>query len=137
MHHSYIEPLRKKLESQRKEAIQLLNQLGREARSLQPDPGQDSGDLCIASLSRESLFEQTSQRRTILRLIEAALHRIHDGSFGICVACDEEIQIRRLQAVPWTQFCLRCQEEIEREVGSSLSSRTSSLAPSTEWKRAG
>lgn len=137
MKNSDIEPLRRKLESQRKEAIQLLNQLGREARSLEPDPGQDSGDLCVASMSREFLFEQTSQRRTILRLIEAALHRIHDGSFGVCVACEEEIQARRLQAVPWTQFCLRCQEEIEQEVGSTLSSRTSSLASGTEWRRIG
>lgn len=136
MNRSDIEVLREKLERQREEAIQSLNHLGREARSLEPDPGQDSGDLSIASVSRESLFEQTSQRRTTLRLIESALRRVHEGSFGVCVACEEEIQIRRLQAVPWTQFCLHCQEEIEEEIGSNLSARTS-LTRGTEWRRTG
>ena len=59
-------------------------------------------ELAIAGLNRES---------AIRRNIELALIRINDRSFGTCVHCDEEIGRRRLQAVPWTPFCIRCQEE--------------------------
>ena len=118
-----VESMRQKLESHRRESLQTLAQLGRETRSPEPDDTQDSADLSTANASKELLFERSSQRRTMLRLIEAALQRIADGSFGVCVSCGDEIRPRRLQALPWTQFCLRCQEEIEREVGSNLSGR--------------
>jgi DnaK suppressor protein len=59
------------------------------------------------------LFEQSSQRRTVLRRIDAALQRMDAGSFGICTGCGDEIQARRLQALPWTQFCLCCQKAVE------------------------
>jgi RNA polymerase-binding transcription factor DksA len=52
------------------------------------------------------------------------------------VGCGDEIQDQRLQALPWTQFCLRCQGQLEEKIGASLSTRTS--IPTTEsWKRAG
>lgn len=132
-----IGQLRKKLEAQRKEVLQFLRQLNEETRTLDLDEAtQDPADRCVTSLSKESLFEQSSQRRTILRLIEAALRRIEHGSFGICAGCGDEIPARRLQALPWTQFCLRCQEAIEEEVGSSRLSRSFSV-PATTWKRTG
>ena len=124
-----------KLESQRKDEIHFLRRLGHESRSLDRDSPQDSADLCVVSMSKESLFEQSSQRRTILRLIDAALQRIKNGSFGICVACGEQIQVRRLEAVPWTQFCLHCQEELEEEVDASLARNVA--PPGQLWRRAG
>jgi DnaK suppressor protein len=108
-----VERLRQKLELQHHETRQFLHRLEHEAQSLDAEATQDSADRCVISLSKESLFERSSQRRTVLRLIEAALKRIVDGSFGICVACGDEIQNQRLQALPWTQFCLRCQGELE------------------------
>jgi DnaK suppressor protein len=62
-------------------------------------------ELAIAGLNRES---------AIRRNIELALIRINDHSFGTCVHCDEEIGRRRLEAVPWTPFCIRCQEAADR-----------------------
>jgi RNA polymerase-binding transcription factor len=118
-----IEQFKQTLEFQRKEATEFLTRLGREAHALDSDCGQDEADRCVVSMSKESLFEQSSKRRTALRLIEAALRRIADGSFGVCVACGDDIQSRRLKAVPWTQFCLPCQEEIEAEVGANLATR--------------
>lgn len=118
-----IEQFRQTLECQRREAMEILARLGREAQALDSDSGQDEADRCVVSMSKESLFELSSKRRTALRLIEAALRRVADGSFGVCVACGDDIQSRRLQAVPWTQFCLACQEEIEAEVGANLATR--------------
>ena len=45
-----------------------------------------------------------------LRDAQAALHRIEEGSFGTCQECDEDIHPKRLAAVPWATFCIRCQE---------------------------
>ena len=131
-----IEQLRDKLENQRQESMRFLDRLRNESRSLDIDSAQDSADWCVVNLFKESLFEQSSQKRTTLRLIEAALDRISKGTFGICVACEEEIQTRRLQAVPWTQFCLSCQEELEEEVGASVSARTSHPVGAS-WRRSG
>jgi DnaK suppressor protein len=129
-----IKRLRQKLEFQRYEAVQFLRRLEHETHSLDADSGQDNADRCVISMSRESLFERSSQRRTVLRLIEAALKRIANGSFGVCVACGDDIQSRRLEALPWTQFCIRCQGELEGEVGSSLAARAS-MPGGAIWRR--
>ena len=136
MEHGDVERLRQKLEFQRHETRQFLRHLDQEARSLDAEATQDSADRCVISLSKEALFERSSQRRTVLGLIEAALKRIADGSFGTCVGCGDEIQDQRLQALPWTQFCLRCQGELEGKIGASLSTRTPVPANATS-RRAG
>jgi DnaK suppressor protein len=63
-------------------------------------------DLAIRNVDRDS---------TLLRAVKAALRRIHDGSFGTCIACDSAISPRRLAAVPWAPRCIKCQEDADRE----------------------
>jgi len=125
MEQTDIERLRGKLQFQRQGILPSLSRLELERRSLDVDSTRDSGDQCVITLSKESLYERSSQRRTLLRLIEAALRRIKDGSFGVCTGCGGEIQLRRLEALPWTPLCLRCQEAREGEVGVSLSAHGS------------
>jgi DnaK suppressor protein len=62
-------------------------------------------ELAIRNLDRES---------NLLRNVKGALARIADGSYGVCMHCDEEIIAKRLNAVPWTAFCIRCQEAADR-----------------------
>jgi RNA polymerase-binding transcription factor len=62
-------------------------------------------ELAIRNLDRES---------SLLRKVRAALARIADGGFGTCLHCDEEISAKRLNAVPWAPFCIRCQEAADR-----------------------
>ena len=62
-------------------------------------------ELAIRNLDRES---------RLLRKVRAALARIEDGSFGTCLHCDEEISPKRLKAVPWAPYCIRCQEAVDR-----------------------
>jgi DnaK suppressor protein len=47
-----------------------------------------------------------------LRLIQEALDRIHSGDYGTCLNCEEPIPAKRLEAVPWARYCVKCQEEI-------------------------
>ena len=131
-----IEELRQRLEFQRHESLRILRRLEYQTKSLEVDSTGDTADRCLTSISKECLIEQNSQRRTILRLIEAALQRIVDGSFGVCIACGDDIQDKRLSALPWTQFCLRCQEELEEEISSNVAARTHTPAAAA-WRRAG
>ncbi|MBV8068741.1 MAG: TraR/DksA family transcriptional regulator [Acidobacteriaceae bacterium] len=62
-------------------------------------------ELAIRNLDRES---------NLLRNVRSALRRIEDGSFGICLHCEEEISPKRLAAVPWAPFCIQCQEQADR-----------------------
>ena len=63
--------------------------------------------LAVSNLDRE--FNQ-------LRNARAALRRIQEGSFGICQACDDDIAPKRISAVPWAQFCIKCQEAVDRSL---------------------
>lgn len=108
--------LKEKLEQQCQETRGFLSRLEIETRSLEQGIPQDSADLSVLNLSQETLFEQASQRRQQLRRIEGALKRMERGSFGICQGCEQEIPLRRLDALPWTQYCLQCQQMIEQRV---------------------
>ena len=46
--------------------------------------------------------------------IDAALAAMEDGSYGICIDCEEPIAAKRLRTVPWASHCIRCQEMLER-----------------------
>ena len=73
-------------------------------------------ELAIRNLDRES---------NLLRNVRGALLRVSDGSYGVCLHCEEDIKIKRLDAVPWTKYCIRCQEaadrhEFETETGETI-----------------
>ena len=62
-----------------------------------------------------------------LRDARAALHRIEDGSFGACQECDDDIHPKRLAAVPWAAFCIRCQEAADRNLDEEMRSPSRDL----------
>ena len=76
-------------------------------------------ELAIRNLDRES---------SLLRNVRLALARIADGSYGTCMHCDEEIKTKRLDAVPWTPYCIRCQEAADRHEFESAESLDELLA---------
>lgn len=112
--------VKQKLQVRRQQILDSLSRLEDETQALDADSAQDTADRSVLSISKESLFEQISQHRTVLRLVEGALRRIGDRSFGMCADCGNEISARRLEALPWTQYCLRCQEAREDERHSGL-----------------
>jgi DnaK suppressor protein len=62
-------------------------------------------ELAIRNLDRDS---------HALRLIYRALLRIANGTYGVCLHCEEDILPKRMAAVPWAAYCIRCQEKIDR-----------------------
>jgi DnaK suppressor protein len=65
-------------------------------------------DVAISNLDRES---------KLLLDVRLALRRIKDGTFGVCLHCEEEISNKRLTALPWTPSCIVCQERADRNEG--------------------
>jgi DnaK suppressor protein len=82
------------------------------ARGVEPEP--DTVDQAASRSEKESLLQKSSREQQLLRAIDLALGRIGDGTYGKCLSCGEQIDGRRLAAVPWTPFCIRCEEEFER-----------------------
>ncbi len=110
---SEIQRFQRILESHREETLKALQSLSNETRNGDP-VDQTTGDPGN-TLSREDLFQETDRRRIMVRRIDAALLRIQQGAFGVCVSCSDELRRPRLEAVPWSEYCLPCQEELEQE----------------------
>src|ERR671924_2281203 len=79
------------------------------------DDGRDTYDLSSDERDREINFILNDREREKLLAIDEALQRIKDKTYGICEACEGEIQLGRLKVLPFTRLCVKCQEENERE----------------------
>jgi len=74
---------------------------------------------------RELAIRNLDRGSNLLHNVQGALARVADDSYGICLRCEEEIKPKRLDAVPWTKYCIRCQEasdrhEFEADAGETL-----------------
>ena len=75
---------------------------------------QDMADMAVESYTKEFNFGKSSGDRHVLQLISEAIARIEDQSYGTCVHCENEINPKRLEAVPWTTLCIQCQDRQEK-----------------------
>jgi DnaK suppressor protein len=95
---------------------QLVARLGREvetAREVQDDEA-NVGDLAHVDELKEEYFALADTDSAILAEVRAALRRIEDGTYGRCAVDGEPIDPKRLEAVPWTRYCLKHQLELEQ-----------------------
>ena len=74
----------------------------------------DPSDRATASIAKDDLLGEAARSSATLAEVEAALDRIGDGSYGRCTECDREIPLARLEAVPWTPYCIQDQEIADR-----------------------
>lgn len=80
-----------------------------------PDDGiQDLADKAASAYSKELNFSLSDGERNSLKLIDEALNRMKTGSFGTCTNCSNVIGEKRLLAVPWSPYCIDCQELVEK-----------------------
>jgi DnaK suppressor protein len=104
---------KKKLAARREELLRTIARTQQEGREADEDPTVDLADKAANSYTKEFLFGQTHNERSLLQLVDDALARIRENSFGDCVSCHQELQQKRLEAVPWTRYCITCQEKKE------------------------
>ena len=75
---------------------------------------QDIADKAVSSYTREFLYSLTDGERSTLLQIDDAINRIDDVTYGMCINCGQTIAEKRLTAVPWTPYCVDCQELSEK-----------------------
>ncbi|MCL4243585.1 MAG: TraR/DksA C4-type zinc finger protein [Candidatus Dadabacteria bacterium] len=109
------EEIRLMLVQMRKELLQDVSQSMRaESDHLKFDIG-DFYDHASTDRDRELALMLADREREKLTLVDDALKRIENGTYGICESCEEEIDKERLAAMPFTKLCLSCQEDLERQ----------------------
>ena len=109
-----LEGFKKRLESRREELRNMVSRNQEDGRSADQEATQDIADRAASSYNKEFLFSQSNNDRQLLQMVEGALARIREGSFGECISCGKEINAKRLEAVPWTRHCIECQEKLEK-----------------------
>ncbi len=82
----------------------------REAAAKHADPA----DQAASEYERQSVVHQAAIARQMLKNLSQALERMRQGSFGECVECGGDIELKRLEAIPWARYCVKCQEARER-----------------------
>lgn len=100
-----------------------LSQAVREREGIAIEKTPDAIDEVQHAAERELAIRNLDRETQLLRNVRAALQRIADGTYGICLRCDEEISLKRLNAVPWTPYCIACQEYMDKrraEEGESI-----------------
>ena len=105
------------IEALQRKQHELLDSYQRDkaAGNAQPDDGiQDLADKAASAYSKELNFSLSDGERNLLMLIEEAFNRIREGNYGTCTNCTATIGEKRLAAVPWTPFCIDCQELQEK-----------------------
>ncbi|HEU5020734.1 MAG TPA: TraR/DksA family transcriptional regulator [Bryobacteraceae bacterium] len=105
-----LEKFRKTLETKQSELTGSLR--NRDEIVIEKAP--DALDEVQLAGERELAIRNLDRDSNMLRQIRRALARIEDGSYGICLHCDEEISPKRIAAVPWAAYCIKCQEQVDR-----------------------
>src|ERR1700680_1397340 len=98
------------LETKQAELTQVLR--NREGIAIEKSP--DALDEVQGAAERELAIRNLDRESNLLRSVRGALGRIENGSFGVCLYCEEDISSKRLAAVPWAAFCIQCQELADR-----------------------
>jgi DnaK suppressor protein len=74
----------------------------------------DAADQAASEYERQALVYKAATARQMLKNLTEALERVRQGSFGECAECGGDIELKRLEAIPWARYCVRCQEARER-----------------------
>jgi len=109
---------RKSLLLQKQTIVKKLSQFYNESMEIESDVAQDVIDKAESSYTKEFLLSLSDAERNQLSLIDEALRRLKTKDFGICQMCSKTIGKKRLAALPWTPYCIDCQQKKEEEAGA-------------------
>ena len=110
-----IEELKTKLEQERARIVRHLSDLKGEADLEVGGLGGDAADIASSELSLASLAKLGLREKKLLKLIDHALEKFEDDSYGICELTGEDIPFARLQVSPWAKYTVEAKEELERK----------------------
>ena len=109
-----LENYKKQLLEQRDRLVGQLNENQRQSFEFGLEEMPDPVDAAVQDRSQTILLSISESERDLIDQIDEALQRIESGDYGECVHCNEAVQDKRLEAIPWARHCLRCQDLQER-----------------------
>jgi DnaK suppressor protein len=77
----------------------------------------DPADQAASEYERQAVIHKAAAARQMIRVLSQALERLRQGTFGECASCGGDIELKRLEAIPWASYCVKCQGA--REQGQS------------------
>jgi DnaK suppressor protein len=114
---SELKKFREILEAKQAELVHFVR--NREGIAIEKSP--DALDEVQHAAERELAIRNLDRESNLLRNVRGALRRLDEGTFGVCLHCEEDISPKRLVAVPWTPFCIGCQEIADRNQAGDTS----------------
>lgn len=109
-----IDAIRRRMETERTELLAKADPPA-VSNPLTPDErDSDEADAAVSTDLRERAMWLAQDTRQRLDLIEQALQRLEDGTYGRCLVCGGSINPQRLEALPYATLCIRCQQQIDR-----------------------
>lgn len=115
MEESQLEAFRKLLLEKRESVVQRARATMEKEMTLDSSDLPDEMDLASSEYMQAFTFRLRGRDRFFLQKIDKALQKIDDGEFGLCEDCGEPIGLKRLEARPETELCIRCKEDQERQ----------------------
>ena len=98
------------LRARESELADTVMRVGENARAAPEPDAVDVGDRAADSYNRENSLRELDQDGRQLAVIREALRRDAEGTYGLCTNCGKPIEPKRLDAVPWAQYCIHCQQ---------------------------
>ena len=111
-----LEKFRKILLKRRDILLEMRNRHRMATQQITADMPKDAEESLPLEELTGVISEQEGLEVRELEQIELALRRIEDRTYGVCTVCEEDISVRRLEALPYATLCVPCQEELEESV---------------------
>jgi DnaK suppressor protein len=111
---SKVERFKRVLEARIAEASHVLANAEKEQKASSTRHA-DEADQATAEYERQTLSFKAASARQTLSALTQALERIRQGTYGECVECGSDIEAKRLEAIPWARYCVKCQEAREQK----------------------
>jgi DnaK suppressor protein len=108
-----MKAFRERLLLKKQQILEAYNKNKTYGKEADGEATQDIADKAANSYTKEFLFSLSNTERDILQQVDEAIVRLDGRRFGTCASCEEEMNLKRLEAVPWARFCLSCQEKQE------------------------
>jgi DnaK suppressor protein len=105
---------KRRLLAKEQELLTRMKEAGVSAREAGGEPVHDLGDESVMDELKEVHFMEADSDWLVLRQVREALERIENGTFGKCLVDNEPIEEKRLKAIPWTPYCLKHQQLMEK-----------------------
>jgi DnaK suppressor protein len=114
MEQKKVKLFRERLSQKKRDILEAYNKNKSYGMEADGEGAQDIADKASNSYAKEFLFSLSNTERETLQLVDEALLRIGEKSFGFCAACEGEMEKKRLEAIPWAKHCIACQQKQEQ-----------------------